>query len=737
MSGTDSSFLERILGSGPVVIFRRTKSPEGEVATFVTPNSASIIGYAPADIVGVRNFWTDHVHPEDRAGFVAQTRRALAEKQTVLEREYRFLHADGTYRWLRAIVWVEPTSAAAGELTGYAVDITERRATEEASPRSDQFLSAIVENLPNMIFVKDAKELRFVRFNRAGEKLLGFPREDLMGKNDYDFFPKEDAEFFTAKDREALENGVPVDIPQEPIETKNGRRVLHTKKVPLMGPDGTPEYLLGISEDITDRTLIEEESEHLNATMRLLLDSTDEGIYGIDTSHRCIFVNRAALDMLGHNAEDVMGKNIHQLVHHTREDCTPYPIEECPINKCFHTGNQVRVDSEVFWTRDRQMFPVEYSSHALMDNGEITGAVIAFQDITERKRAERELDRIFSFSPDLLCVANFDGYFLRLNPEWTRVLGYELEDLTASPFIEFVHPDDVEPTLNEMTTLMTGGKTLSFENRYRCKDGTYKWLLWKALPVPDEGMIYAAARDITERRRAEDELARSNAELEQFSYVASHDLQEPLRMIASYVQLLANRYRGKLDADADEFIGYAVDGATRMQALIHDLLAYSRVGKQRRSESVDTNDIVARVKSNLAASTAESNATINSQDLPVVFGDPHELTQLFQNLIANALKFRGNDPPLVDISAEQQEDMWKFAIRDNGIGIDPGYSERIFVMFQRLHTRGEYPGTGIGLAICHKIVERNGGTIWVESDQDKGSTFFFTLPARSDDASDG
>jgi light-regulated signal transduction histidine kinase (bacteriophytochrome) len=208
-------------------------------------------------------------------------------------------------------------------------------------------------------------------------------------------------------------------------------------------------------------------------------------------------------------------------------------------------------------------------------------------------------------------------------------------------------------------------------------------------------------------------------------------------MVASYVQLLANRYVGKLDADADEFIGYAVDGATRMQALIHDLLAYSRVGKERRFEEVDMNEIIERVKGNLLASIIDTDASIEASPLPTLSGDPSELTQLFQNLIANALKFHGDERPVIRVTAESSEAGWLFSVRDNGIGIDPEYADRIFSMFQRLHSRGEYPGTGIGLAICQKIIERYGGRIWVESEQGKGAAFFFTLPARSDDASNG
>jgi signal transduction histidine kinase len=232
--------------------------------------------------------------------------------------------------------------------------------------------------------------------------------------------------------------------------------------------------------------------------------------------------------------------------------------------------------------------------------------------------------------------------------------------------------------------------------------------------------------------RTMNELTRSNDELQQFAYVASHDLQEPLRTIASYVQLLAKRYRGKLDKDADDFINFAVDGAHRMQNLINDLLQYSRVGTQAKPfEITDCNEVLQQALYNLQLAIEEKGATITSDALPIIVGDPIQLTGVFQNLIGNAIKFHGEAAPFVHISAERRGEQWLFSVKDNGIGIAPQYADRIFIIFKRLHTAAEYPGTGVGLSICKKVVERHGGRIWVDSQVGHGSTFYFTLPARS------
>ena len=244
------------------------------------------------------------------------------------------------------------------------------------------------------------------------------------------------------------------------------------------------------------------------------------------------------------------------------------------------------------------------------------------------------------------------------------------------------------------------------------------------------GLLLENARLYETLEQHAEELARSNTELEQFAYVASHDLQEPLRMVTSYVEILANEYEGTLDDNADRYIGYAVDGSKRMKALIDDLLAYSRLSAgANKFEDTDCNEVVVRVMEVLKAPITETGTTVNCGSLPTVKGDGIQLHQLFQNLISNGIKFRSAQAPRIDVSAEKEDGLWTFAVKDNGIGIAPRHHEQIFQMFQRLHHRGQYPGTGVGLAISSKIVQRHGGTIWVDSEEGKGTAIYFTIPA--------
>lgn len=358
-----------------------------------------------------------------------------------------------------------------------------------------------------------------------------------------------------------------------------------------------------------------------------------------------------------------------------------------------------------------------------------------------RTQAERKLTAVLEAGPDALVVVGANGAMNLVNRQTETLFGYRREELLGKP-VEILMPERFRPQhaghrLDYSAKPSVRPMGAGLDLHARRKDGSELPVEISLSPLEDEGemLVVGAIRDITERKQVEQELARraqdlarSNAELEQFAYVASHDLQEPLRMVSSFVQLLAKRYKGKLDSDADEFIGFAVDGASRMQVLINDLLLLSRVGTRGREFAPTDADAVLRLTlDNLKRAIEDSGAAVNHDPLPQVMADATQLMQLFQNLIANAIKFRSSARPEVHISAEQRPGEWLFSFKDKGIGIEPQYHERIFGVFQRLHARGEYEGTGIGLAICRKIVERHGGRIWVESELGKGATFYFTL----------
>lgn len=325
------------------------------------------------------------------------------------------------------------------------------------------------------------------------------------------------------------------------------------------------------------------------------------------------------------------------------------------------------------------------------------------------------------------------------NAAFKKITGYDPEEVLGRNCRFLQGTDQQQPGLETIRQAVRQGTEAKAELRNYRKDGSLFWNELYIAPVKDQqGRLthfIGIQTDVTQRKQQETELvdktrelAQSNAELQQFAYVASHDLQEPLRMVASYTQLLDKRYRGKLDQDADEFIGYAVDGATRMQGLIRDLLEYSRVGSENKSfEQTDCEVVLEQVRYNLSASIREHQAEVAHDPLPTVQVNPTHLTQVFQNLIGNALKFQADAPAKIHVGARALTDGWEFSVRDNGIGIQIDQLNRIFSIFQRLHGEGEYPGTGIGLAICKRIVEKYGGTIRVESEPGKGSTFYFTL----------
>jgi PAS domain S-box-containing protein len=351
------------------------------------------------------------------------------------------------------------------------------------------------------------------------------------------------------------------------------------------------------------------------------------------------------------------------------------------------------------------------------------------------RRSEEYFRLLTDNAPDIISILEADRTIRYVSRSIEQVLGYKQEDLIGKHYSEFFHPDDLPDVMKTFDQLIKEpGFILFLQARRRHKDGSWHIIEMMANNLIDNPAINGVvvnSRDITERKKIELELKRSNEDLKQFASAASHDLQEPLRGIEGFMRILEKRYKGKLDEKADEYIDYVVDDVKRMQMLINDLLAYSRVSSTEKVFSTANCSVVLeQALNNLRSAIEESGAEVTYDLLPAVMGDEAQLSRLFQNLIGNAVKFRSREPLKVHISARREDGDWLFSIRDTGIGIDPQQAERIFVIFQRLHTRQEYPGTGVGLAICKRIVERHGGRIWVESEPGKGTTFYFTIPDR-------
>lgn len=370
------------------------------------------------------------------------------------------------------------------------------------------------------------------------------------------------------------------------------------------------------------------------------------------------------------------------------------------------------------------------------------------------RRLEESTQRfrtIIEAIPQMAWTSTPNGEADYFNQKWYDFTGASFEQLQNWGWKNYIHPDDVERTTLAWNMTLTTGSLFEIEYRWRRKDGKYRWLLGRALPVKDadgnvtlwvgtgtdihdqkmlsqslEQKINEHTKELTE---ANHELARSNQDLEQFAYVASHDLKEPLRMISSYTQLLNKKLEASFDTDSNEYMRFILDGAQRMSNLINDLLDYSRVGRTNDiKQQISLDEILSTSLSNLQAKINDTQATIRYDNMPVIRAVYSQILQLFQNLIDNAIKFRKpGESPVVEIKCEEKRNEYLFSVSDNGVGIQKEYSERVFVIFQRLHNRDKYSGTGIGLAICKKIVEFHGGKIWLESEPEKGTTFYFTL----------
>jgi len=607
----------------------------------------------------------------------------------------------------------------------------------------------LLEAAPDaMLVVDQAGEI--VLLNMQAVKHFGYRRDELLGQNVKQIIPHGFAERLIADGLRSLEEALAQQIGTG-IEL-NGRRKdgsifpLELMLSPLEGPDGF--LVTAAIRDISVRRMTELHLAQLEGRYRGLLEAAPDAMVVVNQSGGIVLLNMQAEKQFGYRRDELLGQNVKQII--------PHGFAERLLADGLRTveealAQQIGMGIELNGRRkDGSEFPLELM---LSPSESVDGILVtaAIRDISVRKQAEMRLAQmearyrgLLEAAPDAMVVVNQSGDLVLLNMQAEKQFGYHRDELLGKKVKQIIPHGFAERLIADGLRSAEGALAqqmgMGIELNGRRKDGSEfpLELMLSPLGSGEEVLVTAAIRDISVRKQAEGHLLKkmgelnlSNEELGQFAYVASHDLQEPLRMVASYTTLLARRYKGKLDSDADEFIAFAVDGATRMQRLIQDLLAYSRVGSSGKELSeTSSEDALARTLVILRGTIEEAGALVTHDPLPVVLADEMQLVQLFQNLIGNAIKYQRAGVPEVRISASREAGaQWMFLVQDNGLGIDPQYFERIFGMFQRLHKREEFAGTGIGLAICKKIVERHGGNISVDSRLGHGSTFRFSLAA--------
>jgi PAS domain S-box-containing protein len=634
------------------------------------------------------------------------------------------------------------TTAVAG--VGVVRSGTRRRLAEAAQRDSeDQYRTLLDEVHDYAILMLDLKG-RVVTWNSSAERIKGYEAKQILGENFSCFFPDDD-----------IKRGRPEEILR--IAAENGRHEEQSMRVRKDGSQfvasitytalrdaaGKPRGFSEITRDLS-------ETKESGAKFRGLLEAAPDAMIVVNERGEIVLVNLQAEKQFGYHRDELLGKMVNSIVPRGfAERLVADGLRSAEDALAQQIGTGIELTAR---RKNGSEFPIEIMLSPLRSTEGIL-VTAAIRNISVRKDAEAHLVQmenkyrgLLEAAPDAMVVVNQAGKIVLLNLQAETQFGYRRDELLGQKMSNIVpagFPERlVADSLRSAEDALAQQIGTGIELTARRKDGSEFPIEIMLSPLESaEGVLVTAAiRDITARKKSEaqllekvKELNRSNEELQQFAYIASHDLQEPLRMVASYTALLARRYKGKLDADADDFIAFAVDGASRMQLLIRDLLAYSRVGSKGK-ELVDTSseEALEHAIRNLRGAIVGSGALVTHDALPSVMADEMQLTQLFQNLVGNAIKYRRAGVPRVHITAVPNDaNKWMFSVQDNGLGIEPQFFERIFGVFQRLHKREEFDGTGIGLAICKKIVERHGGTISVQSTFGEGSTFLFPLAVSS------
>jgi PAS domain S-box-containing protein len=710
---------------------------EGSIE-LVNSQTERLFGYSRSEMIGqkielIMPACYRESHPAQRTNFFTEPRA----RPMGLGLDLNGLRKDGSE--FPVEISLSPIKTKEGIWVTAAIrDVTERKRADEALRESEEKFKYIFDH--SMIGKSITYTDGTIHVNKAFCDMLGYSVEQLKEKKWQDITYPEDIEISSQMIAPLIKG--------EKDSARFTKRYLHKDGSVVWtdittalrrGPDGQPQYFITALLDITERKQAEARIHDLLVFNETILNTAPVGMLTFQTSGQCVFANENAAFIIGATPDKLMTQNFREL--ESWKGSGLYMLTEQAIA----SGTAVIADVHHLSSFGKEIWLTASAVTFQSRSEELL--LLTISDITERKRAEealRESEEHYRLLfnqirhgfalHEVICDEAgqpVDYRYLEINPAFETLTGLQASELIGRTVREAL-PGTESYWIEKFGSVAITGEPVEFSNYAQELDKYYEVSAY----CPKRGQFAVIFMDVTERKLAEEalqrtseELRRSNSELEQFAYVASHDLQEPLRMVASYVQLIAKRYHTQLEPEALEFMAFAVDGAKRMQNLINDLLAYSRVGTRGHEfTEISGEELLNEALLNLQLAIEESNAHVTHDVLPIVKGDPIQLVAVFQNLLSNAIKFRGAEPPCIHVGVQHAETEWIFSVRDNGIGIDPQFADRIFVIFQRLNDRTEYSGTGIGLAICKRVVLRHGGRVWVEAQLGKGSTFYFTLP---------
>lgn len=624
-------------------------------------------------------------------------------------------------------------------LLGFAANqaamVLQRQQTEEALRRSERELADFFENATVGLHWVGPDGI-ILRANRAELNLLGYSADEYVGHHVAEFHADKDV---ICEILRRLHAGEELRDFEARLRCKDGsvKHVVISSSV--LWEDGKFVHTRCFTRDITDRKRAEEAVRRQTDLFTTLVEHIPDIVSRLDRDLRFLYISPAVCTMTGRPAHEYIGKP------RTNEGIPPEfaQARERLSRKVFETGQEHSLEFPIQTQSGERLLECRLIPEFAPD-GSVESLMTLTRDVTERKRAEealRESEERWRFMaesmPQKIFTATPSGAVDYLNRQWTDFTGLPAEQIKGWGWIQLVHPDDMEQTATLWKESIEAGEPLRCVHRFRRGDGAYRWHLSRAQAMRDSAgtivMWIGSNTDIHEEKETEAELRRANADLEQFAYSASHDLQEPIRNVAVYSEILARRYSDVFDERGRQYLQFIASGAQRMGMLVKDLLAYTKIAgmEEEPSAEVDAVSALGKAISNLSEAVRETGADIAHNGLPTLRVREVQLEQLFQNLIGNAIKYRKEEEaPRIQVEAEREGACWRIAVKDNGIGIPPEHRQRVFGIFKRLHNEERYSGTGIGLAICQRIVERNGGRIWVESEgPGTGSTFFFTLPA--------